>query len=289
MSKIRAKNEAGMLADSIAELSVEIDRYTEENLCLNGEQERIAAEMDLARDIQAGNLPTAFPDRKDVQLAASMVPAKKVGGDFYDFFFIDDDHLGLVIADVSGKGVPAAMFMMRSKDLIKNYAMTGLSPAQVLNSTNDRLCENNGNMMFVSVWFGILDVRTGHVVASNGGHEYPILRQPGGSFEAFKDDHGMVLGAMDGLEYTEYALDIVPGGALFVYTDGAPEANDAQEQMFGMERMLAALNQEPDAAPQTLLQNMRAAIDRFAGDAPQFDDLTMLCVKRMNEIGEAAP
>lgn len=289
MSKIRAKNEAGMLADSIAELSVEIDRYTEENLRLNGEQERIAAEMDLARDIQADNLPTAFPDRKDIQLAASMVPAKKVGGDFYDFFFIDDDHLGLVIADVSGKGVPAAMFMMRSKDLIKNYAMTGLSPAQVLNSTNDRLCENNGNMMFVSVWFGILDVRTGHVVASNGGHEYPILPQPGGDFEAFKDDHGMVLGAMDGLEYTEYALDIVPGGALFVYTDGAPETNDTQEQMFGMERMLAALNQEPDAAPQTLLQNMRAAIDRFAGYAPQFDDLTMLCVKRMNEEGKVAP
>ena len=280
MGRIRQKNEVGRLADSIAAMAVEIDRSAKENLRLHGERERVAAELDRAAKIQKDSLPTLFPDRQDIQLFASMVPANEVGGDFYDFFLIDDDHLGLVIADVSGKGVPAALFMMVSKNLIKNYAMMGLSPAEVLNRTNASLCENNSNRMFVTVWFGVLDLANGHIVAANGGHEYPMLRQANGDFELFKEKkHGMVLGALKRKTYTEYAFDLEPGGTLFVYTDGAPEATDAREKMFGTDRMLEALNQRPDAEPDALLQSMQSAIDQFVGDAPQFDDLTMLCVK----------
>lgn len=279
MANVREKNEVGRLADSIAAMAVEIDRSTRENLRLHDERARVAAELNLAAKIQADSLPAVFPDRPDIRLSASMVPAKEVGGDFYDFFFIDADHLGLVIADVSGKGIPAALFMMMSKDLIKNFAMSGLSPAEVLNRTNASLCENNRNNMFVTVWFGILDVATGHVTAVNGGHEYPMLRKANGNFELFKEKHGMVLGALKRKTYTEYQFDIEPGGTLFVYTDGAPEATDARERMFGTDRMLEALNDQPDAEPVTLLQNMKSAIGRFVGDAPQFDDLTMLCVK----------
>ena len=286
MNRIRQKNEIGKLADSIAAMTVEIDRYTQENLKLYGERERVTAELDLAAKIQKDSLPAQFPDRQDIQLFASMVPAKEVGGDFYDFFLIDDDHLGLVIADVSGKGIPAALFMMMSKDLIKNYAMMGLSPAEVLKRTNVSLCENNRNNMFVTVWFGILDLATGHAVAANGGHEYPMLRKATGDFELFKEKHGMMLGALKGKTYTEYEFDIEPGGTLFVYTDGAPEATDVREKMFGTDRMLDALNQHPAEEPETLLQIMKAAIDQFVGDAPQFDDLTMLCVKYLPHIEE---
>ena len=287
MSRIREKNEVGRLADSIAAMAVEIDRSTKENLRLYGERERVAAELDLASKIQMDSLPTDFPDRQDIHLFASMVPAKEVGGDFYDFFFIDDEHLGLVIADVSGKGIPAALFMMMSRNLIKNYAMMGLSPAEVLNRTNASLCENNRNRMFVTVWFGILDLQTGRVTAANGGHEYPMLRKANGGFELFKEKHGMVLGALKRKTYTEYEFDLEPGGALFVYTDGAPEAIDAREKMFGADRMLEALNRQPGAEPEALLQAMKAAIDRFVGDAPQFDDLTMLCVKYLPDKEEA--
>ena len=279
MGRIREKNEVGRLADSIAAMALEIDRSTKENLRLNGERERVEAELNLAAKIQMDSLPAQFPDRPDIHLSASMVPAKEVGGDFYDFFLIDENHLGLVIADVSGKGVPAALFMMMSKNLIKNYALMGLSPAEVLNRTNASLCENNRNKMFVTVWFGVLDLASGHVIAANGGHEYPMLRKANGNFELFREKHGMVLGALKRKTYTEYAFDLEPGGALFVYTDGAPEATDAREKMFGTNRMLDTLNRHPDTEPETLLQTMKAAIDQFVGDAPQFDDLTMLCVK----------
>ena len=279
MSAVKAKNEFGRLADSISELAVEIDRYTEENLRLNSERERVEAELDLATKIQADMLPTSFPDIPELSLYASMDPAKEVGGDFYDFFFIDEEHLGLVIADVSGKGVPAALFMMMSKMLVKNYAMMGLPPSEVLNRANASICENNKNKMFVTVWFGVLDITTGHIRAANAGHEYPMIRKPGGQFEMIKDKHGFVLGAMKKKRYTEYEFDVEPGGTLFVYTDGAAEAANAGNELFGTGRMLETLNSDPDALPEMLLKNMTEAINRFVGDAPQFDDLTMLCIK----------
>jgi len=290
MKKIRAKNEVGRLADSISAMAVEIERSAAENLRLQGEKQRVEAELDLAAKIQTDSLPAAFPQRPDMQLYASMDPAKEVGGDFYDFFFIGENRLGLVIADVSGKGVPAALFMMAAKNLIKNYAMTGLSAAEVLNRANESLCENNRNKMFVTVWFGILDLSSGHVTAANGGHEYPIIRKPGGRFELFKEKHGMMLGVIRKKTYTEYAFDLEPGSTLFLYTDGAPEATNAQEQLFGTERMLTSLNKNPDGAPEALLHGMRGDIDRFVGDAPQFDDLTMLCLKYMpNKEKEEQP
>ena len=279
MSGIKARNEVGRLADSFSEMSTEIDRYTKEVRQLTGEKERAEAELNLAARIQSSMLPTEFPVRPELTLFASMDPAKEVGGDFYDFFFIDEEHLGLVIADVSGKGVPAALFMMMSKILLKNHAMTGLSPAEVLNRTNLGICENNRNNMFVTVWFGVLDIATGHVTAANAGHEYPMIRKPDGGFEIMKDRHGFVLGALRRKRYTEYEFDIEPGGTLFVYTDGAAEATDRDNRLFGTERMLGALNLEPAASPEVLLGNMKSAIDGFVGEAPQFDDLTMLCIK----------
>ncbi|MBR7092088.1 MAG: PP2C family protein-serine/threonine phosphatase [Clostridia bacterium] len=246
---------------------------------------RIESELNLATSIQADMLPNiypAFPDRTEFDIYATMDPAKEVGGDFYDFFLIDDDHLCMVMADVSGKGVPAALFMMASKIILANNAMMGKSPAQILTDANTAICSHNREEMFVTVWLGILEISTGKVTAANAGHEYPVLRRPDGVFELFKDKHGFVIGGMDGLRYKEYELMLEPGAKLFLYTDGVPEATDAQGQMFGTENMLAALNQNVDAAPDQLLKNVRAAVDGFVKEAEQFDDLTMLCLQYGN-------
>ena len=215
-----------------------------------------------------------------------MVPAKEVGGDFYDFFLIDETHLGLVMADVSGKGVPAALFMMISKILVQNYAMTGRSPAQVLQAVNNQICSNNREEMFVTVWFGILDTETGKITAANAGHEYPVMMQQGGQFELVKDKHGLVIGAMDGIRYKEYELTLTKGSKLFLYTDGVPEATNARDELFGTDRMLAALNVEPTASPKKVLHNVREAVDGFVLEAEQFDDLTMLCVEYKGDEGK---
>jgi serine phosphatase RsbU (regulator of sigma subunit) len=291
MNAIGQKNEIGRLADSISELAREIDRHTSDIARLTGEKERVEAELNLAAKIQLSALPAtfpAFPEHDEFDLYASMTPAKNVGGDFYDFFFLDETHLGLVIADVSDKGVPAALFMMMAKILIKSCAMTEPSPAAVLARTNKNLCENNRNKMFVTVWFGVLDITTGHVTAANAGHEYPMIRKNGGGFEILKDSHDFVVGLRKNKEYHDYEFDLAPGDTLFLYTDGAAEAADSALQQFGTERMLAALNEAPDAGPEQLLGNMKAAIDRFVGDAPQFDDLTMLAIK-IQKTGRKTP
>ena len=233
------------------------------------------------------NIFPAFPERPDFDVYATMDPAKEVGGDFYDFFLIDETHLGLVVADVSGKGVPAALFMMISKILVQNYAMTGRSPAEVLRAVNEQICSNNREEMFVTVWFGILDTATGTITAANAGHEYPALMHAGGRFELVKNRHGFVIGALNGVRYREYELSLTPGTKLFLYTDGVPEATNAENEMFGTERMLEALNREPGASPEALLRHVRKAVDGFVLDAEQFDDLTMLCLEyRGNETTE---
>ena len=278
----RTDDEIEILAESFVSLSAKTREYISQITEITAEKERIGTELALATRIQADMLPNiypAFPERPEFDIYASMTPAKEVGGDFYDFFLIDDDHLGLVMADVSGKGVPAALFMMISKILIQNYAMLGRSPAEVLKSANDQICLNNREEMFVTVWFGILEIPTGKIVAANAGHEYPVMRKADGEFEIIKDKHGFVVGGMEGLTYKEYELTLEKGGTLFLYTDGVPEATDAKDELFGMERLLKALNSDPGAKPETLLQNMRQAVDEFVGDAPQFDDLTMLAVK----------
>ena len=281
LGAVRARNEIGELSRDVTELTEEIDDYLHRIETITAEKQRIGAELELAARIQANTLPNIFPpfpERREFDLYASMDPAKEVGGDFYDFFMIDEDHLALLIADVSGKGVPAALFMMVSMILIHNAAESGTGPAEVLRRVNEQICARNPEEMFVSVWLGVLEISTGKLVAANAGHEYPALYRPGGSFELLKDKHGFVIGGMAGIRYREYELMLEPGAKLFVYTDGLPEANDAEEKMFGTDRMLAALNREPAAAPKEVLQNVRAAVDAFVQDAEQFDDLTMLCL-----------
>ena len=207
-----------------------------------------------------------------------MNPAKEVGGDFYDFFFIDKDHLALVIADVSGKGIPAALFMVISKTIIKNRAVMGdsISPAKILQDANNQLCEGNGPGLFVTVWLGILDLNTGVITAANAGHEYPAIRQPGKNFELLKDSHGLVLAGLENSTYNEYEIKLEPGATIFIYTDGVPEATNAHNELFELDRLEKALNINPAAKPKDLLPIIRLEVDRFVGDAPQFDDLTML-------------
>ena len=245
------------------------------------EEKRIGAELNMAAAIQQSMVPTefpAFPDHKDFDIYGYMKPAKEVGGDMYGFLLQDDDHLALVIADVSGKGVPGALYMMAFKILFENCATYCVSPAEVLKEMNEQICRNNPEEMFITAWLGILDLKTGRLTAASAGHEYPMLRKPGGSFEMIKDPHGFVLGGMEGVKYRDYELQMDPGATLFVYTDGVPEATDKNEKLFGTDRTLDALNRDADASPEELLTNVRRAVDEFVGIAPQFDDLTMLCV-----------
>jgi sigma-B regulation protein RsbU (phosphoserine phosphatase) len=205
-----------------------------------------------------------------------MHPAREVGGDFYDFFFVDRDRIAMVIADVSGKGIPAALFMMRAKTAIRGLAEAGRDPAEILERANSMLCEGNEAEMFVTVWLGIADLRTGQVKCANAGHEYPAVMRAGGGYELLKDKHGLALAAMDGMKYKEYELQLNPGDRLFVYTDGVPEAiNDAMEQ-YGTARMLRALDAAGDGTLQAALSAVQTDLAAYVGDRDQFDDITML-------------
>ena len=282
----RTGDEIEILAESFATLSKRTRTYIEQITRITAEKERIGTELALATRIQADMLPNifpAFPDRREFDIYATMNPAKEVGGDFYDFFLIDETHLGIVIADVSGKGVPAALFMMIAKILVQNYAVSGRSPAQVLEAVNRQICANNREEMFVTVWLGVLDIKTGEIVAANAGHEFPAVRQTGERFELIKQRHGFVIGGLEGVKYREYSLTLKPGSRLFVYTDGVPEATNAQNELFGTERMLDALNADPAASPVEILVNVQKAVDGFVQDAEQFDDLTMLCLEYRGE------
>lgn len=286
--EIRTGDEIENLSCSIRQMEQEINTYIANLTQVTAERERIGAELDVARNIQASMLPCIFPpfpQREEFSIFASMDPAKEVGGDFYDFFLVDDDHLALVMADVSGKGVPAAMFMVIAKTLLKNAAQTGASPRAVLEKVNDQLCENNDAEMFVTVWLGILEISTGKLVCANAGHEFPAIRRAGGEFELFRDKHGFVLAGMEHARYREYELTLCGGDTLFVYTDGVPEATDSQNRLYGTDRMLAALNRQKEAGCQELIRGLRADIDGFVGDSPQFDDITMLALEFKN-LGE---
>ncbi|MBR0041295.1 MAG: serine/threonine-protein phosphatase [Oscillospiraceae bacterium] len=278
----KSSGELRLLADNVKSLADGVSTYMTNLQTATAEKERFGTELALATKIQAAMLPHVFPpfpERKEFDIFASMDPAKEVGGDFYDFYLIDDDHLCMLMADVSGKGIPAALFMMVCKIILQSVAMLGGSPAEILTKTNEAICSNNEAQMFVTVWVGILEISTGKLTAANAGHEYPVLKKPDGRFELFKDKHGLVVGAMEGMVYREYELQLEPGSKLFLYTDGVPEANDADNRLFGMERMLAALNADPDAVPEQILKNVRGAVDDFVKDAEQFDDLTMLCME----------
>ncbi len=259
---------------------MEREQMEQENMIK--EQERIVKELSTARQIQKSVLPhifPPFPDRAEIDLFATMDPAKDVGGDFYDFYFIDEDHLCLVIADVSGKGIPAALFMMLSKRILEDLARQERTPSTILEKANDLLCDNNQAEMFVTVWLGILEISTGKLTAANAGHEFPAICEKGGSFELYKDKHGFVVGGMEGVHYKGYDLQLNPGDKLFVYTDGVPEATDGSGEMFGTDRMIETLSSCTDNTPKEILQGVRNAVDSFVGDAEQFDDLTMMCLE----------
>ena len=278
----RTGDEIETLAESFAEISRKTIQYVDQVRTVTAEKERIGAELNMAAEIQSSMLPhvfPAFPEREEFDLYAAMDPAKEVGGDFYDFFLIDEDHLCMVIADVSGKGVPAALVMMISKVILQNRAIMGQSAAEILAGTNEVICSNNQKDMFVTVWVGILEISTGKLTASNAGHEYPVLKRKGGDYELCRDRHGFVVGGMEGVRYNQYELQLEPGDRLFLYTDGVPEATDADQELFGTERMLKALNDAEDESPRDVLQSVRKAVDGFVRDAEQFDDLTMLCLE----------
>ena len=278
LAGFKNKNEIGQFADNVVELSIEIDRYNEENMKLAAKNAKAKTELDLAASIQRESLIKEFPESKVYEVAASMTPAKEVGGDFYDVFDIDDEHTAFVIADVSGKGMPAALFMMAAMNTIKDYSAPGEPPSEIISKVNDTLAKRKIMGMFVTVWLGVLDKKTGILTTSNAGHEYPAVNTTG-RFELFKDTHGLVAGGYAGIKYKDHEIQLSKGDTVFVYTDGVPEATNADEKMFKDERMLDALNKNPSASPSELLETVKSAVDEFVGEAEQFDDLTMLCIK----------
>ena len=246
------------------------------------EEARLESELELARKLQADMLITDFPafsDKDTFDIYASMTPAREVGGDFYDFFMVDDEHLAIVIADVSGKGIPAALFMTSSMTLIKSCSAPGLSPGEILSRVNVQLCEKNSEGMFVTAWLGILDINTGKLLAANAGHEYPIIKEPGGTFAVIKDKHCFVLGGLESVKYESYELTLKPGSVLLLYTDGLPEADNKEEEFFGMERVLETVNGLSSTVPKKVLESLQTAVQEFAAGEPQFDDLTMVCLE----------
>lgn len=288
-SVIKNRDEIGQLARAIDQMEEQIQSYVEKITSITAEEEKMRTELSLAARIQLEALPgtfPAFPDRNEFDIYASMKPAKDVGGDFYDFFLVDDDHLCLVIADVSGKGIPAALFMMVSRTILANIAMMGMSPKEVLEKANEAICANNKEEMFVTVWLGILEISTGKVTAANAGHEYPVLKKPDQDFEILIDKHGFVLGGMEEVKYREYEFDMEPGAKLFLYTDGLPEATDNEQNMFGVELMMDALNESLNLSTKEILDHMKGRVDGFVGSAPQFDDLTMLCIEYFGSGGQ---
>ncbi|MCD8337970.1 MAG: PP2C family protein-serine/threonine phosphatase [Lachnospiraceae bacterium] len=279
---IHTGDEVENLADAMKQMEQDINGYIENLTAVTAEKERIGAELDIARHIQSSMLPCifpAFPDREEFDIYATMDPAKEVGGDFYDFFMVDDRHLAVVMADVSGKGIPAALFMVIGKTLIKDHTQPGISLGSVFASVNNLLCDSNSEGMFITAFEGVLDLMTGEFAYVNAGHEVPYLCRKGETFEPYKVRAGFVLAGMEDIPYREGKLTLEPGDRIFLYTDGVPEATNADNQMFGMERMRDTLNRNRALPPEQLLPAIKEATGRFVGEAPQFDDLTMLCLE----------
>ena len=276
---IRTGDEVELLADSFRKMEEDMISYIREFMKATAEKERIGAELNVATQIQADMLPRifpAFPERQEFEVYATMNPAKEVGGDFYDFFLVDDDHLAVVIADVSGKGVPAALFMVIAKTLIKNHAQNRESPGSVFTQTNEQLCEGNDAGLFVTAWMGVLEITTGKFVYVNAGHNPPLLKRAGGQYEWLKSRPGFVLAGMEGIRYRENTLELMPGDTLYLYTDGVTEATSSAQELYGEERLQAALNEASELPVSQLLPRIKNCIDTFVGDAEQFDDITML-------------
>ena len=277
---IHTNDEIEELSDSFEQMNVELRDYIRQLRLATAEKERIGAELNMAKEIQAAQLPSdfpAFPDRKEFDIYASMTPAKEVGGDFYDFFLVDDDHLAMVIADVSGKGIPASLFMMISKILLKNRLKAGDSPSAALERVNNQLIENNIKpKQFVTVWMAVLELSTGKGTAANAGHEHPVLKRADGSYELVEYRHSPPVSLVKKMRFREHDFEMHAGDRLFVYTDGVAEAMNLDRELYGTERLLTVLNSDPNASPQQVLENVTGGINAFVGEAEQFDDITML-------------
>ena len=279
LGKIKTNNELERMAESFSSMVTELDRYVEDIRIVTAEKERIGAELQVATQIQESMLPRVFPpfpEHEEFDLYATMTPAKEVGGDFYNFFFTDEDHLALVIGDVSGKGVPASLFMMITDILIANEAKMGGTPGEILASVNNDLCLHNDAEMFVTVWFAIIEISTGKGIAANAGHEHPALKRADGSWELVEYKHSPAVATIEDIPFRDHEFELHPGDSLFVYTDGVAEATNDNNELFGTDRMIRALNECSGNDPKDLLQSVKRSINTFVQDAPQFDDITML-------------
>ena len=267
------------LSRSIDKMETDMVQYVENLTLVTAERERIGTELSFAKQIQYSSLPTkfpAFPDRGEFDVYAYMRPAKEVGGDFYNFILVDNDHLAMWIGDVSDKGVPAALFMMAINIMISLRTSMGGTPAQIMAYVNDRVCEHNGENLFVTIWLGILELSTGKLTFVNAGHEDPAVCHKGGEFELYKTRHNIAVGIQPGMVYKDFELQLGKGDKIFIYTDGVPEATDPYDKLFSTDRMTQALNECRDGSPQELLENINKRVKEFVGDRTQFDDLTML-------------
>lgn len=282
-NELRTGDEVQVLGDAFESMTGRMKDYIRDITAITAEKERIGAELSVATHIQASMLPCIFPpypERKEFELYASMDPAREVGGDFYDFFLTDQDHLGIVIADVSGKGVPAALFMVIAKTLIKNRALSGERVDEIFTHANNQLCEGNAEDMFVTAWIGIIELSTGHMEWCDAGHEIPYLIHDDGTMEKIQPERKRLpLAAIEDTQYSANETDLRVGDMIFLYTDGVPEACDKNDVLFGIGRLEQALSTEYRDDPETMLRAVRSDVDRFVGEASQFDDLTMLCIQ----------
>ena len=267
---VRSNEEFSSLSDDINSTVSTLKRYIAEAAA------RIDKELEYAKQIQLSALPTNFPSDEDYSIYAQMIAAKEVGGDFYDFYKINDTTVAFLAADVSGKGIPAAMFMMTAKTIIKDLAESGMAVNDIFTKANEKLCENNESGMFVTAWMGILDITTGNMKFANAGHNPPLLKRASGNFEYLKTRAGFVLAGMEGVRYRAGELTLYPGDRLFLYTDGVPEATNGENKLYGEERLIDFMNKNTCTKATLLLPALKANIDEFVGEAPQFDDITML-------------
>ena len=279
-------SEISTLVQSLDDMESDTLAYIENLGTMMAEKQKMGAELEVAKQIQENSVPNkfpAFPDIKEFDLFASMTPAKQVGGDFYDYCLIDDDHLLLAIADVSGKGVPAALFMMVTMILINERAMMGGNTEDIVKFVNERICSHNEAEMFVTMWVGILEISTGKITAVNAGHDDPVIYRNGKTFEIDKQKHGLVIGAMSGTKYTPYEIQLQKGDKLFIYTDGVPEATRSDNCMFTLNGMVKSLNKHATSSPEGIINGIKEDVNAFIGDAVQFDDMTMLCLEYKGE------
>ena len=291
LGRISPLEEIANLAHTIDTMETDMVKYIDNLTAATAERERIGTELSLASTIQENSIPNdfpAFPDRPEFDIYGVMDPAKEVGGDFYNFFLIDDDHLALVIGDVSGKGIPGALFMMVTNILISDRTLMGGTPAEILTFVNNSICEHNEVEMFVTLWLGILEISTGRIVFANAGHDDAAVCRKNGEFALFKTKHSLVSGAMPDLQYRDFEIQLQKGDKLFLYTDGVPEATDKGNQLFTIDRMVDALNVYKEKTPQEILDGIRDSVNEFVGEAPQFDDLTMLCLEYKGAADKAA-